>query len=111
MKDLVNQKKAQIIEQFETQSGITGLEFTLVEQKDYRRNSYYLLVAQVPTSFLGIMGNNIKELSVEVQLVESERTPDSLFFLAKFQYEHKDGGSNGMNVMNQNGKERVQGLV
>lgn len=109
MKELLKNKVDKIIKEFEVKSGINGLDFELKERQNYRKEKYYELIANVPSLALGIMGNNMKNVQIIINLQE---TPDGeIYYDAKFWYEHKDGGSNGMNVMTEDGSQPVRGII
>ena len=96
MRELFESKVTEIIKDFEVKSGIEELTFEFVE-KENRKEKYYQLVANVPTSMLGIMSNNMRNVQIVISL---RKTQDGeIYYDARFGYEHKDGGYNGMNVM------------
>lgn len=96
MKELFESKVNEIVEEFEVKSGITGLSFKF-EEVENRKEKHYRLVADVPTSALGIMSNNMKNVKIVIRLKKIQ--DDEIYYEAGFEYEHKDGGYNGMNVM------------
>ena len=109
MKELVESIAAEVIKDFGVKSGINGLAFEFEEKENYRKEKYYRLIAKVPSSALGIMGNNMRDVQIVISL---QKTPDSeIYYDAKFKYEHKDGGSNGMSVMTTDGSQPVRGTI
>ena len=108
MRELFESKVTEIIKEFEVKSGIEGLNFEF-EEKENRKEKYYQLVANVPTSALGIMANNLKNVQIVISL---RKTQDGeMYYDAGFRYEHKDGGRNGMDVMTIDGLEPVRGII
>lgn len=109
MKEFFENRAAEVIRDFEVKSGINGLAFKFKEKEDYRGEKYYELIANVPSLALGIMGNNMENVQITISL---RKTPDSkVYYDAKFKYEHKDGGSNEMNVMTIDGLQQVRGSI
>ena len=108
MKELLENRAAEIIEEFEVKSGINGLAFELKEKEIYGQK-HYELIADVPSSALGIMGNNMKNVQIIINL---RKTSDNkIYYDARFRYEHKDGGNNGMDVMTADGSQPVRGII
>ena len=97
MRKLFESKVTEIIKDFEVKSGISGLAFEFKEKENYRKEKHYELVADVPTSALGIMSNNMRNVQIIISLRKTQ--DDEIYYDARFEYEHKDGGYNGMNVM------------
>ena len=109
MKELFESRAAEVIKDFEVKSGINGLAFELKEKENYRKQKCYELVANVPSLALGIMGNNMKNVQ---NIIDLRKTLDNkIHYDAKFRYEHKDGGYNGMNVMAADGSQPVRGII
>ena len=109
MRELFESRISEVVRDFEEKSGIKGLAFELEEKENYRKQKYYELVANVPTLALGIMGNNMRNVQIIISLL---KTPDNgIYYDAKFKYEHKDGGYNGMNVMTADGTQPVRGII
>lgn len=109
MKKMFESKMAEVINGFETKSEIRGLAFEMIETQNRRGGNYYKLVANVPSLAFGIMGNNLKEVHIIISLQKTN--DEDIYYEAEFQYEHKDGGRNGMNVMSPDGSERVRGII
>lgn len=109
MRELFESKVTEIIKEFEVKSGIKGLNFEFNEREGYRGEKYYELIANVPTSALGIMANNLKNVQIIISL---RKTQDGeMYYDAGFRYEHKDGGRNGMDVMTIDGSQPVRGII
>ena len=96
MRELFESKVVEVVEEFEVKSGIKGLNFEF-QEKENRKEKHYELVADVPTSALGIMSNNMRNVQIIISLRKTQ--DDEIYYDARFEYEHKDGGYNGMNVM------------
>ena len=109
MRELFESKVVEVVEEFEVKSGIKGLVFELEERRGYRGENHYELVANVPTSMLGIMSNNMRNVQIIISLRKTQ--DDEIYYDAKFEYEHKDGGYNGMNVMTADGTQPVRGII
>jgi len=109
VKELFESRATEVIKDFEVKSGINGLAFELKEKENYRKEKYYELIANVPSLALGIMSNNMRNVQIIISL---QKTPDGeIYYDAKFEYEHKDGGYNGMNVMTIDGSQPVRGRI
>ena len=110
MRELVLSKLDTIALEVERRSGIGGLTYQFVERQQGKNKEWcYYLLAYVPATMLGVMANNLK--AVEIEIVITPIEDGKLFYTAKFQYQHKDGGSNGMSVMTEDGREPVRGWV
>ena len=109
MKELLESRAAEVIKDFEVKSGINGLAFELKEKENYRKQKYYELVANVPSLALGIMGNNMKNVQIIISLLK--KSDSKIYYDARFKYEHKDGGNNGMDVMTADGTQPVRGII
>ncbi len=111
MKELFESRATEVIKDFEIKSGIKGLDFEFKdrEKEGYGGEKYYELIANVPTSALGIMSNNMRNVQIIIRL---RKTPDGeIYYDARFRYEHKDGGHNGMDVMTIDGSQPVRGGI
>ena len=109
MRELLESRVSEVVRDFEVKSGIKGLVFEFEERRGYRGENYYELVADVPNSALGIMGNNMRNVQIIISLKKTQ--DDEIYYDAKFEYEHKDGGYNGMNVMTVDGTQPVRGII
>jgi len=109
VKELFESRATEVIKDFEVKSGIKGLAFEFKDKEGYRGEKYYELIANVPTSALGIMSNNMRNVQIIISL---RKTPDGeIYYDARFRYEHKDGGHNGMDVMTIDGSQPVRGRI
>ena len=109
VRELFESKVAEVIRDFEVKSGINGLAFEFEEKENYRKEKHYELIAKVPTSALGIMSNNMRNVQI---IISFRKTQDGeIYYDAKFEYEHKDGGRNGMDVMTVDGLQPVRGII
>lgn len=89
---------------FARNTGIRGLEFHF-ETKNGRNGPYYFYAAAVPSTMIGILANNFHNVTIVIQAhVIGE---SAVILRANFQYEHFDGGSNGVSVMEANSTEET----
>lgn len=109
MREFFESKITEVIKDFEVKSGIKGLAFEFEERRGYRGEKHYELVADVPNSALGIMSNNMKNVQIIISL--RKMSDGEIYYDARFRYEHKDGGYNGMDVMTADGIQPVRGFI
>jgi len=94
-----------VVEEFEKKTLISGLKFEFETVARRNRRTLYYYTAKVPGWALGILGNNFKDVQVVIRIYPHE-SEEMVVFDADFNYNHYDGGSNGVSVMNADGKER-----
>lgn len=117
-KEFVERIKDEVEFVFEAETGIAGLSFYLVEARAlvqrYPERVYateYNLRADVPANRLGVMGNNLENVYINITHWVPETDESVVYFRGSFRYEHKSGGSNGMEVMDRDGSDRFIGKI
>ncbi len=96
--DRIANRMGDAVAEFERNTGIYGLKF----QMDASTHYY---VARVPEEMVGVLKNNFKEVKIFIRTFVIEDGAKLLIY-ADFRYIHRDGGSNGVSVMDADG-ERV----
>jgi hypothetical protein len=98
--ELIASIQGTIISSLEKETGI-ALPFEIKVSTNYRKEEIFSLEAEIPQEQLGLLANNFVNAKAVISLEIAEGT---VYYRAGFRYEHKDGGSNGINIVNSQGQ-------